>query len=86
MDTAIKILNECAKSSGWNGFDELISQGQPQSIVNILLKAMKKHALLLCYKQKEICADNAQVEDYFGTNYVDTKSILNSPYPEELKQ
>lgn len=51
-----------------------------------LIGFMKEYAKLCCDKQKEICANEAQCgSDWEGSaSWVDTDSILNSPYPEEL--
>lgn len=54
-------------------------------IEDLLLKFAKE----MCDKQKQICADNSRlipVTEYGRTyNDIDLKSIINSPYPEELQ-
>jgi len=40
---------------------------------------------LMCDKQKEICAEYAEQEGDEGDElWIDKKSILNAPYPEEI--
>lgn len=49
---------------------------------NQLFVAMKEFAKLICEKQKEVCADNAEticVNVSMGGSIVDKDSILNSP-------
>lgn len=46
---------------------------------------MRKYARLMCDKQRQICADNVELEGDEGDEvWIDKLSILNSPYPEEL--
>ena len=54
--------------------------------VDKLINCMNEFARLCCDKQKEICANEAQCGSGWegSASWVDTDSILNSPYPEEL--
>ena len=56
--------------------------------VGEVLRLMKEYAKLMCDKQKEICAEQADTKrighGYQTYDIIDTKSIINSPYPEEL--
>lgn len=54
-------------------------------------KWMIKYAKLMCKKQKEICAEEAETKDdspslsYECYYVIDKDSILNSPFPKELQ-
>lgn len=61
-----------------------LSQSMDAFILTILVEsAMKEYAKLMCDKQKEICAQEAECTNNFFE--VDSSSIINAPYPEELQ-
>jgi hypothetical protein len=56
-----------------------------------LLNIMMEYAKLMCEKQKDICAEEAETKDLSGPHQyeayfvIDKDSILNSPLPKELQ-
>lgn len=54
--------------------------------VKEVLRLMVEYARTMCDKQKEICAFNVDLADYYGSATIDTQSILNAPYPDELQR
>lgn len=77
-------IEHCIRSNPLNGFDRISEFG-----IDVLEDLFKKLAKQVCDKQKQICADNSRlipVTEYGRTyNDIDLKSIINSPYPEELQ-
>lgn len=57
----------------------------------IICDLLKEYAILMCQKQKEICAEEAETRDihpngsYLSHMVIDNNSILNSPFPKELQ-
>ena len=39
----------------------------------------------MCNKQKEICYEESETEEYYGTQCIVKETILNAPYPDELQ-
>ena len=50
---------------------------------DITVEMLKEFAIYCCEKQKEICAENAEVS-YGYSCIIDKYTIINSPLPEEL--
>jgi len=51
-----------------------------------LEKLIREYAILMCQKQKEICAEEAEVSGGLDEGFrVDPDSILSSPLPKELQ-
>lgn len=50
---------------------------------NIVLNLMEGYSKHMCQKQREICAENAEVS-YGYSCIIDKYTIINSPLPEEL--
>lgn len=60
-------------------YEDSFFNPEPEHVFDL----MTKYARLMCDKQKQICADNAECTNNFFE--VDMWSIINSPYPEELQ-
>ena len=70
----------------------------PGNTESVLLKEevrdiMRQYSILMCEKQREICAENVEMfeEGYYNSNddedtrwAVDKDTIINSPLPEQL--
>ncbi len=70
--------------------DRFIVETMPHSselcfIKEDVIEAMKDYAIIMCEKQREICAENAELwYDESDNCRVDKELIINSPLPEEL--
>ena len=52
----------------------------------VVLQAMNEYSVLMCEKQREICAENAELwYDESDNCRVDKELIIKSPLPEELQ-
>lgn len=66
------------------------NNGGIQKHKSFILKMMNDFARLMCDKQKEICADDAETKDvypngsYMSLMIINEDSILNAPYPPQL--
>lgn len=65
-------------------------QTYPEHWPEYVIRAMNQFAVHMCYKQREICAENAETgfnEDGICGFVLGVKndSIINSPLPEELQ-
>jgi len=80
-----KLLDTCVLSylETWEGNTESVFFAEDVRAV------MKSYAIIMCEKQREICAENATTETDTSSSYVytsvDTNSIINSPLPKELQ-
>lgn len=54
--------------------------------VNEVLRLMNEFARFMCNKQKEICYEESETEEYYGTQIINKYSILNAPFPDELQR
>lgn len=80
-----KLLDTCVLSyfETWEGNTESVFFAE--DVRNVMIQ----YACIMCKKQREICAENATTETDTSTSFiytsVNTKSIINSPLPEELQ-
>lgn len=71
-------IEHCIRSNPLNGFDTISEFG-----IDVLEDLFKKLAKQVCDKQKQICADNALMEQHTGqgkslVNYIIGQDILHS--------
>lgn len=80
LKCSIYELEDCLDFQNENGY-----------LLDEIRLAMKNYAIVMCQKQKEICAEEAETKDLSGPHQyeayfvIDKDSILNSPLPKELQ-
>lgn len=77
------IFEKNAVDKGWLNAPDVIKNAQYATIWLIIDATCRQYAKLMCDKQKQICADNALMEQHTGqgkslVNYVIGQDILHS--------
>ena len=93
--TAEKILEKIVKSYSnytYKVYSENKNGLESWYLEIVVLQAMNEYSVLMCEKQREICAENAEgILEYYDEGpddfnvIVNKESIINSPLPEELQ-